>query len=83
MQNIIRSSTRLLAFRNFGLKYQFSDLIREITRRNMTHLKKKKLRQEEILKHKEEEKFRKIVNEHLMPLTRGISFMRDFFSGRY
>jgi hypothetical protein len=40
-------------------------------------------RQEGILKQKEEEKFRKIVNERLMPLTRGNKFMRDFYSGRY
>jgi hypothetical protein len=77
-------STRWLALRTFGpSNYQFTDLIREITRRNMAQMKKKKQEQENILKQKEEEKFRQIVNERLMPLTRGNKFMRDFYSGRY
>jgi hypothetical protein len=77
-------STRMFAFRNFGsLNYQLTDLIREASRRNMAKMKKEKQEQEEILKQKEEEKFRKIVNERLMPLTRGNKFMRDFYSGRY
>jgi hypothetical protein len=77
-------STRWLALRTFGpSNYQFTDLIREITRRNMAQMKKKKQEQEDILKQKEEEKFRQIVNERLMPLTRGNKFMRDFYSGRY
>ncbi len=37
----------------------------------------------QLKKRKEEEKARKIINEHLMPLTRGNTFMRDFYSGRY
>jgi hypothetical protein len=77
-------STRMFAFRSFGSpNYQLTDLIREISRRNMEQMKKEKQEQEEILKQKEEEKFRKIVNERLMPLTRGNKFMRDFYSGRY
>jgi hypothetical protein len=76
-------ATRMLAFRDFGSKYQFSDLLREVTRRNMAQMMKEKQREEDILKQKEEEKFRQIVNERLMPLTRGNSFMRDFYSGRY
>ena len=39
--------------------------------------------EEQLKKHKEEEKVRKIINDHLIPLTRGNSFMRDFYSGRY
>jgi hypothetical protein len=39
--------------------------------------------EEQLKKRIEEEKVRKIINEHLMPLTRGNSFMRDFYSGRY
>jgi hypothetical protein len=34
-------------------------------------------------KENEEEKRREIINQLLMPLTRGNSFMRDFYSGRY
>ena len=40
-------------------------------------------RQKEVSKQKEEDQFRQIVNERLMPLTRGNKFMRDFYSGRY
>ncbi len=40
-------------------------------------------RRKEVLKQKGEDKFRQIVNERLMPLTRGNKFMRDFYSGRY
>ena len=43
----------------------------------------KKQVNEELLRKKDEEKRRKIINQHLMPLTRGNSFMRDFYSGRY
>ena len=34
-------------------------------------------------KQEREEQTRKIINEHLMPLTQGSNFLRDFFSGRY
>ena len=35
-----------------------------------------------LLKEQAEFKRRKIINEHLMPLTRGNKFMKDFYSGR-
>ena len=38
---------------------------------------------EHFMKNNEEEKRRKIINQHLMPLTRGNSFMRDFYAGRF
>ncbi len=44
---------------------------------------KKSQRNEEILKRQEEEKFRKILNERLMPFTSGNGFMRDFYTGRF
>ena len=61
-------------------------------------LHKEKLRMIEKMRKQEEENARKqqelkqieyennrrlILNERLMPLTRGNSFMRDFYSGRY
>ena len=36
-----------------------------------------------LMKLQEEEKRRKIINENLMPLTKGNSFMKDFYTGRY
>ena len=36
-----------------------------------------------ILQEKEEAKARQIIKGHLMPLTKGNSFMKDFYSGRY
>jgi hypothetical protein len=77
------NSSRMLAFRNFGLNYHYSDFLTELTRRKAKQIEKEKLRQEEALKHRQEEKSRQIVNELLMPLTRGNKFMRDFYSGRY
>ena len=40
-------------------------------------------KKQENLREEEETMRRKILNERLMPLTRGNSFMRDFYSGRY
>jgi len=38
----------------------------------------------ELIREQEKEKIvRKIINDYLMPLTRGNSFMKDFYSGRY
>ena len=41
-----------------------------------------KLRNDELVK-KEKEELLKLINERIWPLTRGNSFMRDFYSGRY
>lgn len=41
-----------------------------------------KLRNDELVK-KEKEELLKLINERIWPLTRGNSFMRDLYSGRY
>ncbi len=56
-----------------------SHLYRSIHRKQ----KERRLRNEEFLREREEEKRRKILNEHLMPLTKGNTFMKDFYSGRF
>ena len=59
-----------------SLKLNMYSLIRE-------EIEREKLKKFERDREQEEEKRRKILNEHLMPLTRGNSFMKDFYSGRY
>ena len=69
--------------------YGFSKLKQFYNEQVLINRRKEKLRKElerTLRKQKEEEKEenrRKILNEHLMPLTRGNSFMRDFYAGRY
>ena len=51
----------------------------QVNRQHQEKIRKK----EELMRKQEEEKRHKIINQHLMPLTRGNSFMRDFYAGRY
>ena len=46
-------------------------------------IKRERQRIDELKKMYEEEKRRRIINEKLMPLTKGNSFMRDFYTERY
>ncbi len=46
---------------------------------NHDELRKK----EELMREKEEERFRQALIKHLLPLVRGNNFMRDFYTGRY
>ena len=57
-------------------RQKFNDLIDR-------ELQKKTLKFQEKKRQEEENKTRKVINEHLMPLTKGNGFMRDFYSGRY
>ena len=76
-----KSKLREMRLRNFGvgwpntLKLNKFSLIRE-------EIEKEKLKKFE-RDREQEEKRRKIMMDHLMPLTRGNSFMKDFYSGRY
>ena len=75
-----------LILRSFGIappSLTYLDTFRELKRLQKQN---ERIRSEELMRKEEEEKetkFRKIVNERLMPLTRGNKFMRDFYSGRY
>ena len=74
----------ILMMRTFGigpLSFINKQLSKEIQRREQ----KKQMKIDEMVREREEieEKRRKIINEHLMPLTNGNIFMRDFYSGRY
>ena len=51
--------------------------------KSIDRLYKNKIAKEILLRDQEEFKRRKIVNDYLMPLTRGNRFMMDFYSGRY
>jgi len=46
-------------------------------------IERKQKEKELMREQKRKERVRKIINEHLMPLTKGNSFMKDFYSGRY
>jgi hypothetical protein len=81
--NRLEGEKSVTILRSFGLRpiyYSNSELLMttETDRRKNEQMKK-----EAIVREKLEEKFRQIINERLMPLTRGYSFMRDFYSGRY
>ena len=71
--------SRLSIFRarNFGFEPLKPDKPRFYQKIQRERKKQEKMREEE------ESRRRKILNDHLMPLTRGNSFMRDFYSGRY
>ena len=56
-------------------------LLTMILTENKQNEEKRKV--ELLQKQEREEQTRKIINEHLMPLTHGSNFLRDFFSGRY
>ncbi len=51
--------------------------------REIAHIEEKQRNDELMKKEKEEEELLKLINERIWPLTRGNSFMRDFYSGRY
>ena len=51
--------------------------------REIAHIEEKQRNDEQMKKEKEEEELLKLINERIWPLTRGNSFMRDFYSGRY
>lgn len=74
----------MLMKRSFDIK-QPSLMILKAFKELKRHHKEALLVQELIREEKEEkeEKRWKIVNERLMPLTWGNSFMRDFYTGRY
>ena len=57
------------------------NLLRMILTENKQNEEKRKV--ELLRKQESEEKARKIINERLIPLTRGSGFLRDFFSGRF
>lgn len=67
---------RLLMMRTFSMK---SSGTLEIFRKQLEEIRRKKMLQKE----REEAKVRKIINDHLIPLTKGNRFMKDFYSGRY
>ena len=69
--------------RSFGLRpifYNSDHLTMDTFDRLIQNEQTKK---EAIVRERLAETVRKIINERLMPLTRGNSFMRDFYSGRY
>ena len=70
--------------RSFGINQPSLMILKAFKEMKLNH--KETLLIQEIIKEEkevEEEKRRKIINQLLMPLTRGNSFMRDFYSGRY
>ncbi len=70
-----------LMMRTFGIGPQ--SLMNLPVYKNIGRHYKNKIANEILLRDQEELKRRKIVNDYLMPLTRGNSFMMDFYSGRY
>ena len=81
-QNRSQSKRSGTILRSFGLRPAFynSDYLTMATDRMIQNEQTKK---EAIVRERLAATFRKIINERLMPLTRGNSFMRDFYSGRY
>ena len=73
----ISPNLRLLMMRTFSIKSRGS--LEMVLTKQLEEIRRKKILQEE----EEETKARKIINDHLMPLTKGNSFMKDFYSGRY
>jgi hypothetical protein len=77
-----KPNLREMHMRNFGarwsnsLKLNIYSLIRE-------EIEREKLKKLERERKEEEEKRRKIMRDHMIPLTRGNNFMKDFYSGRY
>ena len=69
-----------LNMRSFGIKDSHKYLKMQ---KDLLQKQKEKLRQELLLQEREEEKRRNILNERLMPLTKGNGYMKDFYSGRY
>ena len=71
-----------LKMRSFGIK-DSSIIDYSIILKNILQKQKEKLKQELLLQEQEQEKRRNILNERLMPHTKGNGFMKDFYSGRY
>ena len=74
----------MLMEKSYGINQPSLMILKAFKEMNRNH-KETLLIQEIIKKEKEaeEEKRREIIKQLLMPLTRGNSFMRDFYSGRY
>jgi len=91
-QSILNASTLRLTIQNMGYYesatssreklYWLKEIVRHL-RREMRKIDELKRQEEMMKKMREEEKVRKIINNYLMPLTKGNSFMRDFYAGRY
>jgi len=84
------SNLKMLIIRNFGFgpvrteNLRLYDFIeKKIQKQRLTMQEKLRKQKEEEEEKAREAKRRKIINQYLMPLTKGNSFMRDFYTGRY
>lgn len=65
------------------LKFILIQIEKQFQKEKLERQAKMRKIDEEIKRKKDEEKRLKILNERLMPLTRGNGFLKDFYTGRF